>query len=202
MVHGDPVRGAALSLRWTATDRPCEQFGVLRRMLVAGDVATLLDGQEGWVDPLNNLVAADVGGHIGYLLRGELPARASLAPAQVPVPGWESGYRWRGRVPFTAMPRLEDPPEGVIVTANNTVTSAEYPFVSHSMNDCYRVERIHELSAAGVHGRVTVPRTWSPGRVTRCRSRPAAGPGCSRPAARTPAPPSGPGRCSPRVAVT
>jgi len=148
VVHGDPVRGAALSLRWTATDRPCEQFGVLRRMLVAGDVATLLDGQEGWVDPLNNLVAADTGGHIGYVLRGELPERASLAPAQVPVPGWESGYHWRGRVPFTAMPRVEDPPEGVIVTANNTVTAAEYPFVSHSMNDCYRVERIHELAAA------------------------------------------------------
>jgi len=151
VVHGDPARGAALSLRWTATDRPCEQFGVLRRMLVARDVRTLLDGQEGWVDPLNNLVAADVDGHLGYLLRGELPARERLAPAQVPVPGWESRYAWRDRVPFAAMPRVEDPAEGVIVTANNTVTAAESPFVSHSMNDCYRVERIHELVAsAGV----------------------------------------------------
>jgi penicillin amidase len=148
VVHGDPASGAALSLRWTATDRPCAQFGVLRRMLLAGDVRTLLDGQEGWVDPLNNLVAADTGGHIGYLLRGELPARDTLAPAQVPVPGWEPRYGWRGRVPFTEMPRVEDPPEGVIVTANNTVTAAERPFVSHSVNDCYRSERIHELAAA------------------------------------------------------
>jgi penicillin amidase len=146
VVHGDPADGQALSLRWTAADRACEQFGVLRRMLLAGDVRTLLDGQEGWVDPLNNLVAADVDGHLGYLLRGELPARESLAPAQVPVPGWEEGYAWRGRVPFASMPRFEDPPEGVIVTANNTVTAAESPFVSHSMNDCYRVERIHELA--------------------------------------------------------
>ncbi len=146
IVHGDPSSGVALSLRWTATDRPCEQFAVLRRMLVAPDVRTLLDGQEGWVDPLNNLVAADTSGNIGYVLRGELPARDSLAPAQVPVPGWEGTYAWRGRVPFARMPRVENPPGGVIATANNTVTSAEYPFVSHSMNDCYRAERIHELA--------------------------------------------------------
>jgi penicillin amidase len=148
VVHGDPVRGEALSLRWTATDRPCEQFGVLRGMLLAGDVTTLLDGQEGWVDPLNNLVAADVDGHIGYLLRGELPVRGNLAPAQVPVPGWQARHAWRGRVPFRSMPRVENPGEGVIVTANNTVTAAEHPFVSHSMNDTYRAERIHELVAS------------------------------------------------------
>ncbi|MDN3359823.1 penicillin acylase family protein [Actinomadura sp. DC4] len=153
VVHGDPAGGEALALRWTATDRPCAQFGVLRRMLAARDVRALLDGQDGWVDPLNNLVAADVEGHIGYVLRGELPARESLAAAQVPVPGWERRHAWRGRVPFTAMPRVEDPAEGVIVTANNTVTAAEYPFVSYSMNDCYRAERIHELAAsAGAAG--------------------------------------------------
>ena len=147
VVHGDPASGAALSLRWTATDRPCAQFGVLRRMLVARDVPELLDGQDGWVDPLNNLVAADTAGNIGYVLRGELPERDGFAATQVPVPGWEERYAWRGRVPFARMPRVQNPPEGVIVTANNTVTSGEYPFVSHSMNDCYRAERIHELAA-------------------------------------------------------
>ena len=68
-----PASGAALSLRWTATDGACEQFGVLRRMLLAPDVRTLLDDQDGWVDPVNNLLAADVDGHLGYLLRGQLP---------------------------------------------------------------------------------------------------------------------------------
>jgi penicillin amidase len=46
------------------------------------------------------------------------------------------------------MPRIEDPIEGIIVTANNTVTADENPVVSHSMNDAYRAERIHELAAA------------------------------------------------------
>jgi penicillin amidase len=160
VVHGDPRAGAALSLRWTATDGPCEQFGVLRRMLLAGSVRELLDAQDGWVDPLNNLVAADVDGHLGYLLRGQLPARESLAATQVPVPGWQREHRWRGRVPFAGMPRIEDPPEDLIVTANNTVTAAEQPFVSHALNDTYRVERIHELAAAAGPATAADMRRW------------------------------------------
>ncbi|MCI2416948.1 penicillin acylase family protein [Saccharopolyspora sp. K220] len=160
VVHGDPASGAAVSLRWTATDGACEQFGVLRRMLLAGDVHTLLDAQDGWVDPLNNLVAADVDGHIGYLLRGQLPARESLAAAQVPVPGWKREHHWRGRVAFDEMPRTEDPPDDIIVTANNTVTADERPFVSHALNDCYRVERIHELAAASGPATAADMRAW------------------------------------------
>jgi penicillin amidase len=146
VVHGDPASGAALSMRWTATAEPCGQFGVFRAMLVAGSARALLDTQEPWVDPLNNLLVADVDGHIGYLLRGLLPERADLAATQAPVPGWDGTSKWRGRVPFARMPRIEDPIDNIIVTANNTVTPDERPFVSHSMNDAYRVERIHELA--------------------------------------------------------
>ncbi|MGW4487167.1 penicillin acylase family protein [Amycolatopsis sp. NPDC004368] len=160
VVHGDPARGAALSLRWTATDGPCEQFGVLRRMLLAGDVRTLLDAQDGWVDPVNNLVAADIGGDIGYLLRGQLPARDRAAATQVPVPGWDPAFGWRGRVPFGEMPRTENPPEDLIVTSNNTVTAAAHPVVSHAVNDAYRVERIHELAAATERATAEDMRAW------------------------------------------
>ncbi|MGA8113535.1 MAG: penicillin acylase family protein, partial [Actinocatenispora sp.] len=148
VVHGDPRSGHALSLRWAATDGPCRQYGVLAGMLIAGGVTELLDGQRDWVDPVNNLLVADVDGHIGYLLRGSLPDRASTAATQLPVPGWEPRHHWRGRVDHDRMPRLTDPADGLIVSANNTVTLDEYPFVSHAANDYYRVERIHELAAA------------------------------------------------------
>ncbi|MEV0068918.1 penicillin acylase family protein [Amycolatopsis sp. NPDC050768] len=163
VVHGDPASGAALSLRWTATDGACEQFGVLRRMLLAPDVPTLLDAQDGWVDPVNNLLAADNNrhvGHIGYLLRGQLPARDNHAATQLPVPGWEPAHRWRGRVPFGEMPRTEDPPEDLIVTSNNTVTAATHPVVSHAVNDSYRSERIHELAAAAGPATADDMRAW------------------------------------------
>ncbi|HEX6443962.1 MAG TPA: penicillin acylase family protein [Streptosporangiales bacterium] len=154
VVHGDPRDGVALSLRWTATARPCRQFGVMRRMLAARTVGELLDAQDGWVDPMNNLLAADTSGNIGYLLRGELPRRARPALHQVPLPGWQRESAWSGVYPFASMPRQENPPGGVIASANNCVVepSAEIG-VGYTVNDFYRVERIHELlDARDVHG--------------------------------------------------
>ncbi len=68
--------------------------------------------------------------------------------AVLPTPTERIAYLAFNTIKGGAAKRMDDPPEGVIVTANNTVTSAEYPFVSHSMNDCYRSERIHELAAS------------------------------------------------------
>lgn len=153
VVHGDPRDGAALSLRWTATVRACRQFAVLRRMLDARTVGELFDAQDGWVDPMNNMLAADTSGGIGYLLRGELPRRERPALHQVPLPGWQRESAWQGVHPFASMPRQENPPGGVIASANNCVVepSAETG-IGHAVNDFYRVERIHELlDARDVH---------------------------------------------------
>lgn len=153
VVHGDPREGAALSLRWTATVRPCRQFAVLRRMLTARTVGELFDAQNGWVDPMNNLLAADTSGNIGYLLRGELPRRARPALHQVPLPGWQPQSVWHGVYPFASMPRQENPPDGVIASANNCVVEPSTGLgVAYAVNDFYRVERIHELlDARNVH---------------------------------------------------
>lgn len=146
VVHGDPRTGRALSLRWTATDAPCEQFGVLSEMLHATTVEELLDAQRHWVDPVNNLLCADTDGGIGYLLRGSLPVRSGQAAMQVPVPGWHEDSQWQGRVPFERMPREVDPVLGFIASGNNAVADARHGVeVSHSVNDFYRIERIHEL---------------------------------------------------------
>ena len=151
VVHGDPRTGHALSLRWTATDEPCRQFGVLGDMLRADGVEPLLESQRSWVDPVNNLLVADVDGHIGYQLRGALPLRGSTAATQLPVPGWDPAHAWTGRVAPEAMPRTVDPPGQLIVSANNTVSADAEPVVSHALNDAYRAERIHELADGGGH---------------------------------------------------
>jgi len=149
VVHGDPRSGTALSLRWTATDEPCRQFEVLRTMLDASTTTELLDSQADWVDPVNNFVAADIRGGIGFLLRGALPLRERPAALQVPVPGWEPSSQWRGRVSPAEMPREENPPDGVIVTANNVVVQQTADWqVSHSFSSFYRAVRIHELLAS------------------------------------------------------
>ena len=149
VVHGDPREGKALSLRWTATEVPCEQFGVLAKMLRARNVEHLLEAQRGWVDPVNNFLCADTAGNIGYLLRGSLPRRRGRAATQLPVPGWQPESQWDGRVPFEDMPREVNPSTGFIASGNNAIAdSLGAVTVSHAINDFHRIERIHELIEA------------------------------------------------------
>ena len=77
MVHGHPENGHALVLKWTGTHRPNRGFEVMPAMLTARTAAELAAAQDGWVNPVNNLVCADTGGHIAYQCRGELPVRSS-----------------------------------------------------------------------------------------------------------------------------
>jgi penicillin G amidase len=145
IVHGDPRTGLALSLRWTATDRPSRGLDVLQPMLTADSVESLLASQEGWVDPVNNLVAADVDGHIGYLLRGELPIRRANGGSGLPVPGWLDAGEWTGRAAFSDMPTSIDPHSGFLFTANHPVREGSDPFVASSFGDPWRAERLLEL---------------------------------------------------------
>ena len=147
IVHGDPRAGHAIALRWTGYELP-GGFEPLRAMLRARTVEELFATQAGWVDPVNNLVAADVAGNIGYLLRGALPERASTAGRQFPVPGWTDEHEWRGIVPFERLPRAINPPEGFIATANQQITPDNVPYVAHSFAVPSRAERLREVLSA------------------------------------------------------
>ncbi|MHB8576158.1 MAG: penicillin acylase family protein [Dehalococcoidia bacterium] len=148
IVHGDPRDGHAIALRYTATDEPCRGFEPLRPMLDAENVAALFDAQREWVDPVNNLVAADTSGNIGYLTRGYLPVRSSKAGRQVPVAGWTGEQEWTGRVPFERLPRTINPTEGFIATANQQVVPGDEPYISAHFAVPSRAERIRELLSA------------------------------------------------------
>jgi penicillin amidase len=147
VVHGNPAGGRCLSLRYTATARPCQGFEVLRPMLAARSVQELFESQRAWVDPANNMLAADTAGHIGYLMRGEIPVRSKGWSGRFPVPGWTGQGEWEGAVPFEELPRSLDPPEGFLVTANHTVVDAERPYIATVFSDPWRAERLVELLA-------------------------------------------------------
>ncbi len=63
-------------------------------MLTARSVAELCDAQDGWVDPVNNLVCADAAGRIAYQCRGEVPVRSSDGGRRLPVAGWDGECEW------------------------------------------------------------------------------------------------------------
>ncbi len=126
IVAGDPDKGTALALRYTATSEPIRVFDSISRMLTAASVDDMDESMRDWVDPANNFVCVDVQGDIKYLTRGRLPIRPR-ANAWVPVPGWTGDYEWPGYVPFEEMPRARNPETGFIVTANNRIADEDYP---------------------------------------------------------------------------
>jgi penicillin G amidase len=147
VVHGNPADGMAVALRWTGAYRANRGLECMLPMLTARSVAEMANAQEGWVDPVNNLVCADTAGRIAYQCRGELPVRSGAGARRVPVAGWDGSCEWTGSVPFASLPRVVDPDVGFVMTANNAITDASSPYISYTFSQPFRAERIRSLLA-------------------------------------------------------
>ena len=144
IIIGEPRHGTAVALRWTATAGVNRGLTALVPMLRASNVHEFNECMRPWVEPCNNLIAADADGNISYLLRGQVPIR-SMANAWLPVPGWTGEHEWQGAVPFEKLPRITNPDTGYLVTANNRVVGSDYPYyVSLTFDGPSRARRIIE----------------------------------------------------------
>ena len=132
----------AISFRYSATDEFNTGFNVIRQMIDSQNINQMENNMNGWVDPCNNFIFADTNGDYGYINRGKVPLRDQLN-AWVPVPGWDKRYDWNGYVPFDELPRIRNPRNGFIVTANNKIPDEDYPFyLSLDSAPEYRARRI------------------------------------------------------------
>ncbi len=137
-----------LAVRWTAFEPTDGTLGAIRAMNHATDAAQFEQALRDFTVVMQNVGFADSDGHIGFVAAGRLPLRRAdndmmgLAPA----PGWDARYDWQGWLPFEQLPRVIDPPDGIIVTANQRITPAGYPhFVTSEWNLPYRSDRIRAL---------------------------------------------------------
>ncbi len=139
-----PNEKRAFALRWTAHS----DHNHLRSVLDvnrARDWATFRQGLEAWGFPSQNIVYADVEGNIGYVMPGKVPLRRR-GSGLLPVPGWNDAHEWDGWIPTSELPSLHNPEEGKIVTANNRVHGASYPYLlTGEWLPDYRARRIHQL---------------------------------------------------------
>jgi len=92
-----------------------------------------------------NIVYADVDGHIGYHAAGYIPIRAS-GDGLEPVAGEDDSHAWIGYVPFDQLPQVFDPPSGIIATANGRITPDGYKYeIADEWGAPYRTERIYRM---------------------------------------------------------
>lgn len=144
IIAGDPRKGYGLAFKYTATAAPYRGFECILPMMKATSVDELDESMRNWVDPCNNFISADVHGNIAYLHRGQVPIR-SMSNAWLPVPGWTGEHEWQGNIPFEALSRLRNPSNGFIVSANNRIPDANYPYyIALSYAPEYRARRIYE----------------------------------------------------------
>ncbi|MFU8946403.1 penicillin acylase family protein [Mycetocola zhadangensis] len=132
-----------LSLQWTALT-PGRTAGAIFAVNAASDWSTFREGAKLFEVPSQNLVYADVDGNIGYQAPGLIPIRSS-GDGTTPQPGWTSASGWQGYIPFEALPSTFNPAEGYIVTANNAVVDASYPYlITKDWDAGYRADRIND----------------------------------------------------------
>ncbi|MEX0978702.1 MAG: penicillin acylase family protein, partial [Pirellulales bacterium] len=92
-------------------------------------------------------VFADREGHIGMQACGWFPKRAKDHNGLVPIPAWDKRNHWRGMLSSNLLPRVYDPPEGFVATANEDVNPAGGPLLVTQPVPDYRKRRIDERLA-------------------------------------------------------
>jgi penicillin amidase len=146
------------ALSWTGFDHAIKP-ATLVRMGQAGTFAEFREAVRTWECPGQNMLYADVEGHIGYQCTGLHPIR-KRGDGTLPVPGWSSDYGWDGWIPFEELPWCEDPDEGFLATANQQIHDDSYPFlIGKDFLPPYRARRIAELvTSTEKHSRETFRR--------------------------------------------
>src|SRR5262249_52635813 len=131
-----------LALRWTALDPDDTTVLAFLRLNAARDRKDFTEALRLLVVPSQNFVYADAAGHIGYYAPGRIPIR-ERGDGSRPADGWLGDAEWNGWIPFDDLPHAFDPPEHLIVTANNRPVQPGYPYLlGLEWPEPYRAQRI------------------------------------------------------------
>jgi penicillin amidase len=137
--------GKRYALRWTALDPATNHSNPAFQVNRARNWKEFNTALESFTAPTQNIVYADVEGHIGYHAAGVVPIRKS-GDGSVPYDGATDAGEWTSYIPVSKLPALFDPPSGIIVTANQRIVGTDYPyFLTHSWAQPYRARRIYDL---------------------------------------------------------
>lgn len=147
LVEGD------LAVRWTALD-PANLRLPNADFLRARGEAELLATLDSFTGPPQNVVWASASGSIGWRPAGLLPLRREGTDGNVPYDASDPANDWQGFLPMSELPRVVDPPEGFVVTANNRTIGTSFPYAlgadwSHPGRARRIRDRLLEAKAAG-----------------------------------------------------
>src|SRR5262249_6906394 len=110
----------------------------------AGSAREFAKALAAWKSPSENMVFADVDGHIGWVAAGLAPVPPGRG-RRLRVPGASGRYEWQGFRPLERLPHASDPAAHFLHTANhNTLVPDDPDPIAFEWAPRFRAERIRQ----------------------------------------------------------
>lgn len=148
----ESARGAVpnhqvLALAWPALLEDDRSGEALYRLNLADGVPAAIAALRDLQSPQQTMLLADTEGRIALVAPARVPIRAK-GDGTLPVPGATGEYDWTGFIRYEDLPQVVDPPDGVLIAANNKLVDDSYPFlIAKEWYFPQRAERIAEVLA-------------------------------------------------------
>ena len=119
--------GRKYALKWTALNPKNTEFEAFIRLNHASNWNDFKDALKLYGGAAQNFIFADVKGNIGWYAAGRIPIRRT-GDGALPYDGSTNDGDWVGFIPFDELPNLYNPPNGLIVTANQRTVGMSYKY--------------------------------------------------------------------------
>ncbi|WP_340123349.1 penicillin acylase family protein [Methylobacter svalbardensis] len=140
-VANQPLLDQPVAIHWVALDADAFNFNLfdLEQGETLEQAVKIVNSSGG---PQLNMLLADDQGHIAWTLMGKIPKR--FGNDGLVSRSWADGsVGWNGYVEPGDLPRVIDPPEGILASANDRRLGKNYPYViGHQFGNGYRAYRI------------------------------------------------------------
>ena len=144
VVFEDRAKHRAYAVRAAWLEPGSAPYLASLRIDQASTWAEFVEGSEHFRTPSENLVWADVDGHIGWKAVGLAPIRKGW-DGLLPVPG-DGRFEWDGFLKPADLPSEADPTRGWFASANQDNLPPGYPFaVGYQWSEPFRFDRIGEI---------------------------------------------------------
>ncbi len=136
-----PLLDQPVAIHWVALDADAINLNLfdLEQGKTLEQAVTIVNTTGG---PQLNVLLADDQGRIAWTVMGKIPKR--FGNDGLVSRSWaDGGTGWQGYVEAGELPRVIDPPEGLLVSANDRRLGKNYPYViGHQFGNGYRAYRI------------------------------------------------------------
>jgi len=142
--HRESKHDPLIAMQWTGFE-VSDEIDAFYRMNRAVNHSEFESALREYTVPGQSVVYADQEGNIAYWTAGRIPIRGKQN-AMLPLPGWTGDAEWQGFVPFDELPKLFNPPDGIIACANQKIADRSFPYyISTLWEPPSRIQRIRQL---------------------------------------------------------